>query len=127
MIELAVLVVAVVPAFWVGRRSAGRRSGRGGGPVPRFDLDALPQQWYRLVNSGGVPATGVRVGFGEGYDRSLTRRLPEVTDLGPGESVTFLMLGTWATPRPAELRVSCAELSKPAVVTVPEGAEPLAS
>ncbi|MGW4586495.1 hypothetical protein [Amycolatopsis thermoflava] len=125
MIEVAVLVVAVATAFWFGRRSALPR--RGGEPAPAFRLEAQPQQWYRLTNTGPVLATGVRVDFGDRYDRALTRRLPDVLDLGPGESVTFLMLGTWATPRPAELRVSCAELPKPALVAVPEGAEPLAS
>ncbi len=119
------LVLAVATAFWFGRRSA--RPRRGGGPAPAFRLEAQPQQWYRLTNTGPVLATGVRVDFGDRYDRSLTRRLPDALDLGPGESVTFLMLGTWATPRPAELRVSCAELPKPALVPVPEGAEPLAS
>ncbi|NIH79155.1 hypothetical protein [Amycolatopsis viridis] len=124
LIEVVVLAVAVGGAFWLGRRSARpRRSG----PVPVFRLEAQPQQWYRLTNTGPVAATGVRIDFGEHYDRSLTRRLPDSADLPPGESVTFLMLGTWATPRPAELRVSCAELAKPAVVAVPEGAEPLAS
>ena len=126
MIEVAVLTVAVVTAFWLGRTSAARPR-RGADPVPAFRLDAQPQQWYRLTNTGEVRATGTRVDFGERYDRSLTRRLPDAVDLGPGESVTFLMLGTWATPRPAEVRVSCAELAKPAVVAVPEAAEPLVS
>ncbi|MDQ0379746.1 hypothetical protein [Amycolatopsis thermophila] len=126
LIEVAVLVVAVVTAFGLGRRSAGRRP-RTGAPVPAFGLEALPQQWFRLTNTGAVPATEVRVELGEGYDRALTRRLPDLTDLGPGESVTFLMLATWATPRPAEVRVSCAELPRPAAVAVPESAQPLAS
>lgn len=127
MIEVAVLVVAVASGFWLGRRSAAARPRRGAEPLPAFRLDAQPQQWYRLTNTGPIPATRVRVDFGDRYDRSLTRRLPDALDLGPGDSVTFLMLGTWATPRPAEVRVSCAELGKPAVVEVPEGAEPLAS
>ena len=113
--EIAKIGVPAIATFFLGRLSTrlDRRRDRKeieASRAPDFELTHESGNRFRLSNVGDADATDLTLDFGENYNRSMIRQVPDRVDLAAGESFTFLRMESFAVRRPDQVLVSCAEL-----------------
>ena len=94
-------------------------AGESATPLPEFSVEFVAGHSYRLRNVSTVRATGVTVTL-EQFPDGMARDLPVEVELPPLASAgPFLIIGSWQSPAPAEVLVTCDQLSDPARVPLP--------
>ncbi|HEX8079389.1 MAG TPA: hypothetical protein VF557_04195 [Jatrophihabitans sp.] len=88
-------------------------------PLPEFSAEFVSGHSYRLRNVSTVRATGVTVTL-EQFPQGMARNLPAEVELPPLASAgPFLIIGSWQSPAPTDVLVTCDQLSDPVRVPLP--------
>ncbi|TKG57950.1 hypothetical protein [Prauserella endophytica] len=91
--------------------------------APVFEFTWVGGHRYRVMNVGDASASGIRLHFDdERFEAQNVVDMPDpVPALQPGESFTFMMVGTMGLPLPHQIRLFCDELpdGKPLPVPAP--------
>ncbi|MEO8851067.1 MAG: hypothetical protein ABI360_04985 [Allobranchiibius sp.] len=86
---------------------------------PSFNIEFVAGHSYRLRNVGSEEATNVTVTVGA-FPVGRTRGLPTGVDLAPMASTdTFVIRGSWQSPAPGEVTVTCEQIAQPLKVLLP--------
>lgn len=115
-LEKIAQIMAARPAPAISTSSEPPRRIRGGAPPVAFNIEYAARNTYRLRNLGPMPATRVTVSH-DGI--VISRDLPNMIDMPPMMSVTFMIIPAAGVPVPGELIVYCEELAEPAIVPLP--------